>query len=285
MNRSVLASHRGERGFTLLEIVAAAAVFMLVLVLLLQILDGVGNAASHQSKRIEATGSARRALDTLAQDISVLVRRNGGTLLFNAGDETRNDALKFLCLSRPAPGATKPRMSLVSYAVERRDDPIIGANVPMLVRCDESISWPMGDESAVAEYDFPAVLNRSIAGSHVAAEGVFRFEILWLRKDGVICREPPEESAALSGSSEYRRVDLSAVSGFIVTVACLDRQSLAIAAGVDFSRLQKNFATLPVLTVELDTNPLEKWTTRIAEARPARVRENIRFIQRTYYLP
>ncbi len=279
---------RATHGFTLLEVLAAAAVLMLMMALLLRITGGVSDSVSRQAKRIEATGTARRALDTLAQDIYVLVRQDGATLLFKAGNETENDALKFLCLSRPAPGTDRPRFSFVSYAVESRKDPAINADVPMLIRGDESVSWPMGNESAVAGYDFAAVLNRQVAHGHVASEGVFRFEILWLRKDGVICREPPMEDAATIGlapPSGYRRVDLSKVSGFIATVACLDRQSQVVEAGFDFHALQKTFAALPVSTADAGTNPLEKWTGEIAHAQPPRVRENIRFIQRTYYLP
>lgn len=258
-------------GFTLLEVMAAAGIFTVLIVLMFQVLNGINVATSRLTTRIEAEKDARVALDTLAQDIYALVRNNQATILFKAGDEVGNDAIKFLCLSRPEPDQTNPRMTLVTYSVDG------STGIPMLVRGTAPVLW-----NDTADYDFSAVLTRSSVVENPVAEGVFRFEIIWLRTDGVISRNPPAEATA---AGDFERVDLSATAGFIVTVASLDPKSRVLAEQIGYTAVQSNFSTLESSSNEIEWNPLEKWTDELTNDLQPAIRQNVRFIQRTYRLP
>jgi len=59
----------GADGHTLVELLAAVAVVTMMMVLIMQIVQGMFEATRSQSRRIEATESARRVLDVLAADI------------------------------------------------------------------------------------------------------------------------------------------------------------------------------------------------------------------------
>jgi prepilin-type N-terminal cleavage/methylation domain-containing protein len=72
-------------GFTLLEVLVAAAVLGLVMALVLQIVNAVLQSTSGVSRQMESTAAARRALDTMATDLQKAVVGENAAILVPAG--------------------------------------------------------------------------------------------------------------------------------------------------------------------------------------------------------
>ena len=68
-------------GFTLIELLTAMAVLAMVMVLLLQVTDGILRSTRLQSQQMDSTGAARRALDILALDLSCAVVGESAAIL------------------------------------------------------------------------------------------------------------------------------------------------------------------------------------------------------------
>lgn len=269
--------------FTIIELLCAMAVLLLLLTGLLQVVSHVSGTASQQARRTQSIGEARAALDTLGQDLSVLVRNEEATILFKPGNTSENDELKFLCLSRPAPGVDAPRMSLISYRIEQRTDTVFGDITPVLVRGDSVIRWAQPNERAADDYDFETVLGRSTETDSPVALGVFRFEVLWFLKNGEVRHTPP----LLDGETPdgFVRVDLSQVGGVIASVACLDRPSLPIAARSGWPSIQAALPSTPSGSANVESSTLATWQNTLPAIEPPRVRQNVRFVERTCPLP
>ncbi len=270
-------------------------VFAMMLMLLVQLTSGVNESTQHQMRSMEAIGSARVALDTLAQDLGTLITRGGTTLLFKQGDATTNDLLRFLCISRPVAGSADSRLYVVGYSVAMRHSATLDATVPMLVRGSAPVGWPASGDTTAADYDFRTVLrDKTLVELDAVAERVFRFEIVWLRKDGSVTRDPrglnPDPDANVDANG-YIWVDLREMSGLIVSIATLDgmrqRQIAAGAAeeGGGFVSLQSSFAALENRPEDAGKTPATQWNAAISSVQPEAARENLRILQRTYYLP
>lgn len=277
-----MSSHLGTmRGFTLLETLAASAVFALIVVLLFSIVQGVGETASHQARRIESTEDARVALDALGQDLGVLVRSIETTLLFKPGNETQNDVLRFLCFSRPDPSNAHGRMMVAEYRIESRPDTKTEKNIPMLVRGLSPVLWPQAGESIPADYDFASVLQRSSQSDSVIAGNVFRFEILWMTRDGSISRHPPSSTLLSNG---FYQVNLAEVGALIVTVASLDEKTRRLVNDSEWNALQGAFPVLSDAIPQTDKSTADRWSSAIATIEPEMARRNVRMVERTLFV-
>jgi hypothetical protein len=272
------------RGFTLLEVLASTCVLLLIVGLAWQLVSMIMDTTSHRTKGMEATGTQRVALDTLSQDIYTLVRQHGATLCWKPGDAPASDELRFLCLSRPEPNRPRSRMTLVSYFIEGIPLPVAeGAPFPALIRGDAPVTWPTNDEDQPADFDFARVLRRPPLGKQPVAEGVFRFDVLWLCRDGVLRRIPPTESIDPTG---FRRVKLEEVAALIVTLAGVDRSSL-----LEFSRqgalseAQECLSTLTNEDLAAGHTTFDRWREEIGRITSPLIRRHVQLVQRTYYLP
>lgn len=286
MKLSMLSLHRTERAkaFTLVELLAATCLFLLLVGVAFETVSLTNSATDRQSRRMDTTSSVRVALDTLSQDIYTFVRQNGATLLFKPGKSNEGDVLKFLCLSRPEPGQVRPRMTLVSYELNAETDPSPGRPTPIaLLRTDAPVSWPTADDEAPADYDFSQVLRRPAEGRRAVADGVIRFEIIWLGSDGVISRIPRDAVVEPDG---FRRVELTNTIGFIVVVAGIDRRSQSIPISAEaMVQAQSVLPTLNEKDVAAGLNPYDLWTSRQRDIGDSTIRQHLFITQRTYYLP
>jgi len=105
-------SNRQVAAFTLIELLTATAIMALVLVLLLQILNGILDSTRVQSQQMEAVGSARRALDVIASDIRNAVISENSSILIPVS--TKSPAL--LTARRSTNGATGHRYLAVRFS-------------------------------------------------------------------------------------------------------------------------------------------------------------------------
>lgn len=110
---------RGPRGFTLLEVLVAAAVLGLVMALVLQIANGVMQATGGQNRQMEATAAARRALDVMAADLQRAVVGENAAILVPAAAGTNLFAA--LTHRRPPAGQTGRFLAVRYYTATNGD--------------------------------------------------------------------------------------------------------------------------------------------------------------------
>lgn len=107
-------STREVAAFTLVELLTATAIMALILVLLLQILNGILDSTRVQNQQMEAVGSARRALDVIASDLrNAVISENSSILIPTTGS---SNSFALLAARRGSNGATGHRYLAVLYS-------------------------------------------------------------------------------------------------------------------------------------------------------------------------
>ena len=279
--RSIQPSHPAA-GFSLLELMTAGAVFLLLTMIMLQVVGQTSIFTESGNRMMDASRSARISLDTLATDLATLVADYGTTILTAKDPSTGNTSLAFLCASRAdsVNAGQTLRMAGVFYAIEPRSDAMAGGNVPMLCRGFTSLSWSDKIQSALA-----TVFNASQAAdpsvpADVLGESVFRMEAAFVLTDGTVVATPP----VLPGYGAAQALDLGKIKGLIIAVAALDKKTQKLFEGITPSGMTALSAALPPLASDGET-PLDVWSAADLSAFPPPVRKNVRFFQRTIYLP
>jgi len=287
--KKTLTAWRRAGGFTLLELLTAITVLTLMLLLVVNMTGSVNDVVSHQKKQMDSIGSARAALDTLNADLNSLVTLGGTTLLFKPGDATVSDELRFLTNTRSANGVARPRMMLVKYRIETHHDHALEVDHPVFVRGVTALSWPANSAASVPDYDFATTLaNATIDENSVASSAMFRLEIVWLRKDGEVSRDPrgtsPSGSADAPTSQGYYWINLKEVAGFVVSVVAMDGGSMRrVAEAEEIDQLRESFGSLK-LTDE-GILPADEWSKAMATVAPEYARKDLRILSRTYFFP
>jgi|GEM_PF-2704485 len=294
-----MAPSKRSPAFTLLEILAAMAVFVLLLVLVTQISGQTMAVISASQRRVEALQSARTVLDSMGSDLANLVRRHGGVLIAGQSPSEYtppSDSMAFVCASRPHAGVGNPadvRFLAISVGVRLFENKVIGVTgeiMPMVSKGVGPVPWngnfahfSNAAASAANALEGPAGITDI---SEPLSEGVFRMEVVYLLNDGSITPNPPAlvnfaSTPALGPGTTA--VDLSRVRAIIVAVAALDKTTLRLVA--DAGEFQKLAEAFPALT-ELNKTPMQLWSsTPLPDSLPKRVKENLRVLQRTFYLP
>jgi prepilin-type N-terminal cleavage/methylation domain-containing protein len=293
-----------QRAFTLLEILVATAVLVLLLGLTFQLVSETNRAIAAAQKHRGAATHAEAALDRFAADFSTVSLGGGMSVIVRTGNSTDSE-IGFSCLSRPpksALGNTWPRGALVSYGMQSRTEN--GVTYDGLHR------W-------VARFEFKNVLGAkfkelSEQGSpdgewSPVGAGVVRFRVSYVLDDGSIVQDPP----VYSMKSPETGVDTSFLNGLILApgwdaVACSQRnvpvtgslreryvKSLIVAvAAVDLNvlaladragRLTEIHSVLGAPGA--NETPLQVWEQNVVNLSFAPLRENIRFYQRSIYIP
>jgi hypothetical protein len=202
---------RGAGAFSLLEILVAVAVLLLIVVLMAQMLNSVSSTTSDSQKGVDAVGDAQLAFDRLSFDLARMIRREDVDYSFSK--RAGNDRLSFYAAE---PGfytgpETSPRiLSVAGYRVADGPD-----RSPRLERGALNLSWsgsgggrtqvfsPVDEQGApLQKFDTPnslPVLDDGQPGDYQAlADQVFRLEICYLTRDGVLTTNFPDRLADLS---------------------------------------------------------------------------------------
>ena len=103
--------------FTLIEVMVAVAVLALILVLLVQILNGITGSTRIQSQRMDSAAAARKVLDVMAADfVSLASGPAAGVML--AMDENSPEFLSLVTQRRSPDNVPSGRYLGVVYALE-----------------------------------------------------------------------------------------------------------------------------------------------------------------------
>lgn len=251
-----------DRAFTLLEMLAATSVLVLIIALTSQVVGQMTTTAQYQTRQMDAVSSAGRMLDVLRRDIGCLVTQNGASLW--AGEAGGNSKLAFFCSSRPTAANPGERMTRVSYNVRTAS----GNLVSTLCRDTRSVNWETDD------YNFANVLSTDVPTdtSDAVLDGILAFNVAWLHNDG-----------SIKQVTSNTLMDLSQLRGFTVTIATVDRVTLAALNRAGRTDLSGTFASAFAAPAD-GVLPCQQWNDAVAHFKDARLRGGIRIEARTYYL-
>lgn len=238
------------KGFSLIEVLVAASVFALLLLLFLQMTSGTSELAGHSKRRMDALVDARSALDRLGFDLDQRVRDSAVPLLVDK--QTGSDALTFYAATQ-TDGASRPA-SLISYRVKDN----------LIERGAQSISW---SGTNVLVYQ-PAALSKPADPEFDSlATAVFRMECSFLLKS----------TRALSAIPPASWDDVAAV---LVAVAVIDRREYGLLSSAQIEELAAAFPDA------VDGNSiLTGWNTALStlpDIVPQRAASAVRIHQRCF---
>lgn len=164
-------------GFTLIELMVAMAVFVLMAVMLVGMVDGTVQVTTQSDRRISGDAAALQVLDRISADIAKALVRDD--LPFRVDKTAGNDAINFLA---NVDGYTAGRgMSVISFKCTSEG----------LQRGVEATSWTNGSEAMAFTSETNAAgtteyLEVQPKNFDVIAKDVFRLEITFLMGDGTI---------------------------------------------------------------------------------------------------
>jgi type II secretory pathway pseudopilin PulG len=101
-------------GFTILELLTAMAVLALILVMMVQVVNGLLQSTRTQSQQMDSVAAARRALDVITTDLNNAVIGENAAIL--APDGAGSSLLALLTSRRGTNGAANHRFLAVSYS-------------------------------------------------------------------------------------------------------------------------------------------------------------------------
>ena len=261
------------------------AVMSLLLVLLLQITNHTLQASKTATQQLDATQSARQALDVLSSDISNAITTDGATLLTQP---TADGAcsLAFLTSGR-GPSTVPTRFLGIDYKLANNQ----------LLRSYKAIGWSA--PNLLADAETASTAPDSIS---VLAGGILQFSVLAILEDGsmVSLLAPPANAAGASGTVPFEGQTVPAgwtalvpsrspqpspltastarVRALLVAIASVDAQNLPL-----LNSAQKSLFVNSTSSV---SDPVAVWESALRGATfPGPARSAIRFHSKVIPLP
>ena len=254
--------------FTLLELLAAVAVFAILLVCVTQMLNLGQQASSKAFLRIETEQEARFVLDRMAEDLNRAVIRSD--VDFQISRLAGNDALA-LYAEIPTYGAGR-RLGLVTYRVR-----------------PEGIQRGLGDPGEAGMAFLPrTLLNHS--GSTVPPDAVLDDALHDPLSANVLRAEfiaIDQSGNALPAAAAWNPATVSGLLGVLVVV---DKASRELMTDSQVQAVADQFPDLPTQANTKFADISAPWTTAILSSGfqaldlPGRVKQNIRVYQRFFPL-
>jgi prepilin-type N-terminal cleavage/methylation domain-containing protein len=246
-------SRSAPRAFTLLEVLAASAVFALLVLLVAQVLALVSSSVSRGGRRSTTEIEVRSLFARIGSDLrQAVIRRDVDFSAFKhegyltpeafggvqvpANLQPGNDRMAFFAQTAGlAPGGLagpqRSSYAVVGYDLASHD------GTPRLFRAARGLAWESDDGVESLVY-LPATLGLVFPNlftnpelARTAAENVFRFEISYLLRSRAAGESPfaiTPWNANLDGADQWPN-GLADVYAIVVTVAALDERSRTIA--------------------------------------------------------
>ena len=264
-------------GFTLIELMVAMAVFAMMAVLLVVMVDGTSRVTGQSHRRISGDAGARQTLDRISADVARAIMRDD--LPFRVDKTVGNDGISFLA---NVDGYTEGRgMSVISYN---------GSN-GTLQRGVDATSWTDGSEAM----DFTSVTNAAANAGYlerpgmdyeIIAQDVFRLEIAFLMGDGTIKANIGSPTNATPGvgslASSSGMPASNTIKAIIIGIASIDERSREALGTAGVTALQGAFPDAGVNQDLIATWEGYSSNSSYATNTPA-VRQSVRVYQR--YIP
>jgi prepilin-type N-terminal cleavage/methylation domain-containing protein len=117
--QSPIENRKFPPAFTLIEVLVSVAVLAIILVMVLQVVNGLLQSTRTQTQKIDSSAAARRVLDVMSTDLqSAVVGENSAIL---APIVSTNTLLAFLTTRRGPAGTPNPRFLAVRYALTNNE--------------------------------------------------------------------------------------------------------------------------------------------------------------------
>src|SRR6267143_38073 len=226
-------------GFTLFELLMSISVVVLLLVCVVELLNGTTATITASNKKLDTASLARIALDRFGNDFSGAVLSGGATALYYSETSTSgNSAIAFATSSRARgpttqtnPWTTDTRAAFIGYRVRPVTQYVGGttnASVPCLNRGDGRFTLSTSDISAnKASFNLwdvfgtgnaripndltvaPSSNDQRVLDWQIIANSIFRLHISFILDDGSIVQTPPS----------YRNFFVNTSTGTCVAIA------------------------------------------------------------------
>lgn len=309
-------SQLAARGFTLVELLVAMAVFALMLGIGMQLVSSTAQTTGSSTKRMATASMSRIALDRFEADASRAILTGGATVIYY-GDSTNrsgNSAIGWATSSRSRFTTNtnvnqEVRGATVGYQVRELQYKFgqTSATIPILQRGDGRLSYRRRSSGDRCDYMFARIFGANeLPGDLRSAttetalnfqglgDGIVRFHVSFLQDDGSIVQVPPSYASfdAIGGTNGCLPIAFSAatsadpnkrfVKAMIVGVAVLDEGTLRLSHERDSGFLATIGTALerPMLSEE---TPVAVWSAKLTAnagslSRP--ILQNLRFYQR-----
>jgi len=252
-----------RRGFSLVELLTAIAILSLLVILFSQIISMVSQSTALSSRRADALGQARMALDRFGIDWNSRVRRGDVTFAFSkgSGQAAGNDAVTFYSQVDGFGSGSLRNISQVGYYV---------TNSPYsLQRWDSGTTWTSANPVAFLG-SFPSINPPTFPSSNfqVLADDIVRLQFCFQLKS----------TGALKATSPTSNSDVGAV---VVGVAVLDKVSRQQVPSSQITSLVTDLKDAPD-----GKTPQDEWQTDLSAALGTLspiITRNTRLYQRTFY--
>lgn len=264
-------------GFTILEVLVAAAVLILILGVLLQLSGNTLQATRASQRQMESAQRARSIADALSADLDNLIVTEGRGLYVRTNGHTLD--LAFLTRSRGPLGTANPRALAVVYSLSGTD----------MVRKTVPIPW--------SETDLAGSAISALSSSNVStlSEGILNFELSFVLSTGKLM---PFSSSADWASDTIRGKKLTddfyaltlptsngaatSVQALVFSLASLDVQTANLPEATSLA------AALSGVEVPDGQTPREAWdaaiTAGLLNGFPSQLRATLRTTQFTWQL-
>lgn len=265
------------RGFTILEVLVAAAVLILILGVLLQLSGNTLQATKASQRQMESAQRSRSIADALSADLDNLIVTEGTGLYVRANGQSLD--LAFLTRSRGPLGTANVRALAVVYTLSGTD----------MVRKTVPVPW--------SETDLIGAALSALSSSNVStlSEGILNFQISFVLSTG----ELVPFSTTVNWASDAVRGKTLADDFYALTLPSSNGTATSVQALVfSLASLDVQTANLPEATslaaalsgVEVPDGqtPREAWdaaiTTGLLNGFPNQLRAALRTTQFTWQL-
>lgn len=252
-------------GFTLIELLTAMSVLALILVMMLQVVNGILQSTKTQNQQMDSVGAARRMLDVMESDLTQAIVGENAAILVNDA----SPGLAFLTDRRGPAGSTDHRFLAVRYAL---------TNNTQFSRSYGSVGFTNTN-----------LLTQATSTNSVLADGILGFQIRILSdSSNYISTDAPSSNwatnnyngflpplgwkALITGSPSFAAGLTNRSRSLQIWVAAVDKQSLQI---VD-----------PALAQMVLGNDPTAWQANVdASSLPTPVKSGMRILAKTLALP
>ena len=259
--------------FTILELLVSMAVLAIILVMMVQVVNGLLHSTRTQSQQMDSVASARRAIDVMAADLQNAVVGENAAIL--APTSAGSNLFALLTSRRGSNGSTSHRFLAVSYSTNASSQ---------LTRSYASVDFAQTNLLAAATNTAAPVepLARGILAIQVRAiTDTSNFPVTasassnWATTNYNGTPSPGGFQAIITHSPAFASSLTNRTRAFEVWIAAVDDQNYS---------LLKNLSKLTVVQGVL-TNTTT-WRSDIdSSAVPAQVKSGIRILNKTIPLP
>jgi prepilin-type N-terminal cleavage/methylation domain-containing protein len=257
-------------GFTLIEVLVAMAVLGLLILMIGQMVEWLGQAISSNTKRLDAASQARLVFDRMGMDLNSRPQRSDlGIAFTKAGSSMTSDSIAFYSTVSSYNGARA--LSLVSYRIQQT----ISGRLFQLERGTSGTDWT-GNNQIFFQTPPTSPSLPSEGNYDVLAPGVFRLAYRFLLKTGTLSNSLPNS-------------DMTQASAVVVALAILDDKS-RLLLGNPAKQLQQLAQALT--DGSATSEPISAWNATLAQMGglslpgiPNQAVQRIYVYQRTFYVP